>query len=101
MTIQEAWNERRNLRAEGNKLCAKGGKFYAEGYKLITKGTLLFYNAVMKVYGHYSRVKIKWEGEDCEVCGVKYFFKEPSAPAPCEGKIVKIDDVKYKLSEEK
>ena len=131
LTVQEAWNKRRDLRAESDKLCAEGRNLRAEGdllcikgwklravgnllyaqgnelcaegdllhaksNKLCAEGDILFFNAVLKIHGN---VGIKWEGRDCEVCGVKYFFQEPSAP--CEGKIVEFDGVKYKLTEEK
>jgi hypothetical protein len=112
MTVQEAWDKRRDFHAEGNKLCAEGNKLRAEGNRLFAEGNklcaegnklraegdLVFYNAVIFYHGN---VEIKWENENCEVCGVKYFFKELEPKAPCEGKIVEFDGVKYKLSEVK
>ena len=104
MTIQQAWDKRREMYTEGNKLFAEGNKLYAEGNKLHAEGNklhaegdLVFINAILVIHGD---VVIKWEGNDCAVCGVKY-FREPPAPAPCDGKVVEIDGKKYKLTEVK
>ena len=91
MTILQAWNERRKLWAEGNKLAAEGNKLWAEGDKLRAEGDLVFINAVLSVHGN---VEIKWDGEDATVEGVRYEFVEKAA---CEGKVVEVDGVQYKL----
>jgi len=44
MTIQQAWNERCRLYAEGRKL-------YAEGHKLRAEGDLIFVNTVIETHG--------------------------------------------------
>jgi cobalamin biosynthesis protein CbiG len=83
--------EGNKLYAEGDKLCAEGDKLCAEGNKLRAEGDLIFYNAVIEVYGN---TEIKWEHRDVIVCGVKYEW-EPKAP--CEGEVVEIRGVKYTL----
>ena len=86
--LQEAWNEREKLRAEGNKLLgrargvlalgdrhfepgllAEWHKLWAEGSKLRAEGDLVFINAVLSVHGN---VEIKWEDDDVIVEGVRY-----------------------------
>ena len=88
--LQEAWNEREKLRAEGNKLLgrargvlalgevdrhfepgllAEWHKLWAEGSKLRAEGDLVFINAVFSVHGN---VEIKWEDDDVIVEGVRY-----------------------------
>jgi len=98
MTIQEAWNKRRELCAEGDKLYAEGAKLYDEGTQLRVKGSrlgvegdLVLFDTVIAVHGN---VEIKWDGKDAIVKGVRYEW-EP--PAPCDGKEVEIEGVKYKL----
>jgi hypothetical protein len=82
MTILQAWNERRKLRAEGRKLWAESDKLRAEGDKLFAEGDLVFINAVLSVHGN---VEIKWKGDDAIVEGVRY------EKAACEGKVVEIE----------
>ena len=48
LPLQKEWNQRKKLRAEGNKLRAEGD--------------LIFLNAVIEKYGNIS---LKWEGETC------------------------------------
>ena len=140
MTILQAWNERRKLRAEGDKLHAEGRKLWAEGDKLFAEGNKLhaegrklwaegnklndegnklwaegdklraegnklraegdklraegdftFISAVIAVYGN---MEITWENNDAIVYGVRYEFVEKAA---CEGKVVEVDGVQYKL----
>ena len=81
--LQEAWNEREKLRAEGNKLLARAlgvlalGEvdrhfepgLWAEWHKLWAEGDLVFINAVLSVHGN---VEIKWEDDDVIVEGVRY-----------------------------
>ena len=85
------WAEGRKLWAEGRKLRAEGSKLWAEGSKLYAKGDLVFINAVLSVHGN---VEIKWEDDDATVEGVRYEFVEKAA---CEGKVVEVDGVQYKL----
>jgi len=83
--------EGNKLRAEGSKLRAEGSKLWAEGDKLRAEGDLVFINAVLSVHGN---VEIKWEDDDATVEGVRYEFVEKAA---CEGKVVEVDGVQYKL----
>ena len=91
MTILQALNERRKLRAEGRKLWAESDKLRAEGDKLFAEGDLVFINAVLSVHGN---VEIKWESDDAVVEGVRYELIEKAA---CEGKVVEFEGVQYKL----
>jgi len=86
------------LRVEGSKLHAEGCELLAEskrlnskGDKLCVEGDLIFINAVITVYGD---VDIEWDEDDVIVEGVRYKFLEKAA---CEGKVVGIDGLKYKL----
>lgn len=70
--LQEAWEKRLELIAEGYKLLDKGDEFRAEGWKLQTEGyklqiegnklcaegNLLWANAVIEVYG--KDMTIEW-----------------------------------------
>ena len=74
--LQEAWDKRRELKAEcdkfyaksdklndeANKLWVKGNKHRAEGSKLWAEGDRLWAEAVLKVYGN---VPMKWEAGKC------------------------------------
>jgi len=97
MTVLEAWNKRRELRAEGKKLQAEGSEMWAVGSKLRVEGNIIFYDAVTATHGN---VEITWDGNDAIVCGVRYTWKEPETPS-CEGKVVEIDGKKYRLTEVK
>jgi hypothetical protein len=70
--IQEAWNKRSalyaegdKLFAEGNRLYAKGEKLYAEGYKLYAEGYSLYCDAVIAAHGPKSI--IDWATGEIEV----------------------------------
>jgi hypothetical protein len=76
LKLQEQWETRNKLRAEGDKLCAEsyklyaesskgyaeGDKLYAEGRKLYAEGNIQWCDAIIKEYGN---VEIEWEGDSC------------------------------------
>ena len=61
MTLEQAWNKRNKLRAEGAKLRTEGDKLCAEGDKLWTEGDLIFIDAVIATYGN---VEIMWHDDE-------------------------------------
>jgi len=69
--IQDAWNKRSALVAEGDKLFAKGNKLRAEGDKLCFGGRklhaesyLLYAEAVIAAHG--PKTTINWETGEVE-----------------------------------
>ena len=117
MTVKEAWDRRRELFAEGDRLYVEGRKLsaafgrklyvesdklyaecrklYAECSRLRAEGDLIFYKTVIERHGN---VEIKWEDRNATVWGIRYEW-EPNSP--CEGKVVEIDGRKYRLTEVK
>jgi len=102
MTILEAWNRRREMYAEGHRMYgesadlgrrATGYKLRAESRKMYEEGELVFFDAVIDVYGD---VEVKWEGDDAIVEGVRYEFVEK---ASCNGEVMVINGKKYRLVE--
>jgi lipopolysaccharide assembly outer membrane protein LptD (OstA) len=64
-TIQEAWNKRSALFAEGYKLFAKGYKLHDESNKLYAEGDILYSDAVIAAHGPKSI--IDWGTGEIEV----------------------------------
>lgn len=117
--IQDAWDEKcrlyaegRKLYVEGDKLIDEGRKLYAEGKKLYDEGRKLrvesaklyaegniqFFNVIISVFG--KECEVKWNGNNPVIEGWEY--KEGGkGPENCNGKVVEIEDKNYKLVEEK
>jgi len=99
MTIQQAWNERCRLYAEGNKLHAEGHKLYAEGdklyaegdklyaeghklraegHKLYAEGDLIFIDTVIETHGHEVMIEYV-NSQEVTVNGERYEYQQEKA----------------------
>ena len=100
MTIQQAWNERCRLHAEGDKLyraysfrpCAEGDRHYAEGNKLHVEGDLVLINAVIEIHGPLT--VIEYESANAVlVNGVRYEYQPETVSCPkCGGTVMTDED---------
>lgn len=93
MRLAFAWNARRKLRAEGEKLQAKsndlwdetrtfraeGEKLWAEGEKLQAEGDRLWAEAILETYGNVT-LEWRWNeaalGNDCVLANGEHYVAD-------------------------